>query len=231
LARDHGAEVTALTISPAQHSYASGLQPGATNPVYLLRDWQQNGLPSESFDVVISIESSEHMLDKAVFFSEVARVLKPGGRFVVCAWLSKASPHAWEVNHLLEPICREGRLPGMGTAEEYQQFARDAGLEPTRFEDVSRQVKRTWPLCAWRTIKGLVRKPSYRRFLFKEKSPDRIFALTLFRIWLAYETGSMRYGVLSALKPVTSVLHGHESRSVALGSNASSTTQPGAERR
>ena len=33
------------------------------------------------------------------------------------------------------------------------------------------------------------------------KSPDRIFALTVLRIWLAYETGNMRYGLLCAVKP------------------------------
>ncbi|MDB5348877.1 MAG: methyltransferase type 11 [Planctomycetota bacterium] len=201
LAHEYGAEVTALTISPAQHKYASEKEPDQSNPVYLLRDWCENQLPPASFDVVISIESSEHMPDKAAFFAEVSRVLRPGGRFVVCAWLARSGARAWEIDHLLEPICREGRLPGMGTAEEYHQFARDAGLNPTGFDDLSRQVKRTWPLCAWRMIKGLIREPAYRRFLFVEKSPDRIFALTVFRIWMAYRTGSMQYGILTALKP------------------------------
>jgi tocopherol O-methyltransferase len=89
----------------------------------------------------------------------------------------------------------------MGTADEYTKLARAAGLAPVHFEDLSRQVKRTWPICAWRTLKGLIRNPGYRHFLFREKSPDRVFALTLVRIMLAYQTGSMRYGVLTAIKP------------------------------
>jgi tocopherol O-methyltransferase len=201
LAREYGAAVTALTISPTQHAYARDLDPAETNPVYLLGDWCQNTLPADSFDVVIAIESSEHMADKRVFFAEAHRVLKPGGRFVVAAWLARPSPGRWEVRHLLEPICREGRLPGMGTADEYTALAAGAGLEPAHFEDLSRQVKRTWPICTLRTIKGLIRNPDYRHFLFKEKSPDRVFVLTLFRILLAYETGSMRYGILKAVKP------------------------------
>jgi tocopherol O-methyltransferase len=200
-ARDYGAEVTALTVSLAQRDYARSLQPEATNPTYLLRDWLQNDLASDSFDAVIAIESSEHMADKAAFFAEVKRVLKPGGRFVVCAWLAKDRARNWETRWLLEPICREGRLEGMGSAEEYARLAEDAGLDVSSSEDISRQVKKTWPICASRAVKGLIRKPEYRRFLFRGTSPDRIFALTVFRIWLAYETGSMRYGVLSGRKP------------------------------
>ena len=201
LVREHGSEVTALTVSEAQYRYASSLEPGSTNPVYLLRDWLNNGLEAASFDSVIAIESSEHMTDLEAFFAEVARVLKPGGRFVVCAWLSREAPCFWERRFLLEPICREGRLRGMGSAAEYQQLARDAGLVPVGFQDVSGRVKRTWSICARRVVQGLVQNQSYRQFLFHGPSSNRIFALTLLRIWLAYQIGCMRYGILTALKP------------------------------
>jgi tocopherol O-methyltransferase len=201
LARAYGAVVTGVTISPAQWAYARGRDPAAVNPTYLLGDWCENDLPAGAFDAVIAIESSEHMADKHAFFGEVQRVLRPGGRFVVAAWLARPGARRWEVRHLLEPICREGRLPGMGTADEYLAMARAAGLEPVHYEDLSRQVKPTWPICAWRTVKGLIRNPEYRHFLFRGKSPDRIFALTLVRILLAYQMGSMRYGILKAVKP------------------------------
>lgn len=206
LAYELGAEVTALTISHAQYDYAWQVDPAATNPLYLLRDWTENQLPSGSFDVVIAIESSEHMPDKAAFFKEVHRVLRPGGRFAVCAWLAKPSPWRWEVRHLLEPICREGRLPGMGTADEYMKLAIGAGLEFAGFEDLSQQVRRTWPICAWRALKGVVRSPDYRRFLWGGRSAERVFAGTLLRIWAAYYTGSMRYGLLTARRPMESTV-------------------------
>ncbi len=33
------------------------------------------------------------------------------------------------------------------------------------------------------------------------RSKNRVFALSLLRIWTAYVTGSMRYGLLTASKP------------------------------
>jgi tocopherol O-methyltransferase len=201
LVREYAARVTALTISQAQHVYARAVEPGADNPNYLLRDWLSSGLDPESFDAVIAIESSEHMPDLAAFFREAARVLRPGGRIVVCAWLTRDRPRAWERRWLLDPICREGRLRGMESMAEYQRLASEAGLASTHSADLTRQVKHTWAICARRIASGLVRRRDYRRFLFHGKTPHRIFALTLARIWLAYELGTMRYGILTAVKP------------------------------
>jgi len=206
LAREYDAQVTALTISAAQHAYAVAVEPGVQNPVYLLRDWLRNDLDPEAFDAVIAIESSEHMPSLGAFFAESARVLKPGGRLVVCAWLTHEHPRGWEKRWLIGPICREGRMRGMETVAEYHRLGGAAGLEPLAVHDVSHQVKKTWPICAGRVARGFVRDPAHRRFLLREGGPNRVFALTLLRIWLAYELGSMRYGILAFQKPGRSAL-------------------------
>ena len=112
-----GVAVTGLTLSRAQHAIASA-RPGPL--AFHLRDWLDNGLPDAAFDHGYAIESSEHMTDKPRFFAEAHRVLKPGGRLVVCAWLAAPAPTRWQVKHLLEPICREGRLPSIGSRDDYE---------------------------------------------------------------------------------------------------------------
>jgi tocopherol O-methyltransferase len=200
IAREQQVKVTGITVSPAQHRYAVEVTTPDVPAEFFVEDWLHNERPSAFFDAVIAIESTEHMADKAKVFSEVARVLKPGGRLVVCAWLAKEELKPWEQKHLIEPICREGRMPGMGTESEYMSWMKQVGLELTEAEDVSQQVARTWPICAWRFMLGVLRKPSYLRFLMDPKNDNRIFALTMLRLWLTYQTGAMRYVIFSAVK-------------------------------
>jgi tocopherol O-methyltransferase len=161
-----------------------------------VRDWLANGLPDGSFDRAYAIESSEHMPDKQRFFDEAFRVLRPGGVFGIYAWLSKTAPKAWEVRHLLEPICREGRLPSMGDEADYRAMAEAAGFRVELVSDISDQVRRTWWICLRRVVGKLATDARYRRFLMERSAENRVFALTLGRLLLAYRTRSMRYCLL-----------------------------------
>jgi len=198
LAAQHGVGVTGFTLSGAQWRIAAA-RAGALD--FQLRDWLDNGLPDRRFDGAYAIESSEHMVDKARFFAEAWRVLKPGSRFVVCAWLSRTGPNRMEVRHLLEPICREGRLPSMGTREDYEALAAGAGFVPLRYDDISRQVRRTWSICAGRAARRLATDRAFRRFAFARTTKNRSFMLSVPRLMLALRTGAMRYGIFVWEKP------------------------------
>ncbi len=207
LARERGVQVTGFTVSAAQFWYAegqAGAADGAENvprPRFILGDWLDNDLPAASQDALIAIESTEHMADKAAVFREVSRVLKPGGRLVVCAWTAAANPRPWHLRRLLEPICREGRLAGLNREEEYVNWMTSAGLSVTARDDVSQRVARTWSVCAGRLLWGLIRHPHYFRFLFDRRNENRRFALSLPRLWLAYRTGALRYVIYCACRP------------------------------
>jgi tocopherol O-methyltransferase len=200
LAAKFGARVTGLTITPAQYKHAVAATPG-DNPRYLLRDWLDNGLPAAAFDAAYAIESTEHMADKARVFAEAYRVLRPGGGLAVCAWTAADPVKAWETRHLLEPICREGRLPGMGTEADYHRLLTAAGFRVDGVADVSRQVRRTWGICLRRAAAKIVTDRAARSYLFNAASRNREFLLSVARIWVAYRTGSMRYLVWRARKP------------------------------
>lgn len=188
--------VTGFTLSAEQAHYA------AAHPVpdvdIHVRDWLDNGLADGSAHAAWAIESSEHMVDKPKFFAEAHRVLVPGGRFVICAWLAETVASGWKVRHLLEPICREGRLPSMGTREEYEAMAVAAGFVITGYEDVSRRVARTWPICARRLVKSLFLDRETRSLA--RAGRNRIFALSIPRLILAYRTGAMHYGIFMLTK-------------------------------
>lgn len=207
---ERGAEVIGYTLSREQARQA----PATSGVEIRVGDWLLNDLPDALFDGAYAIESTEHMADKTGFFAQAFRVLRPGGRLVVCAWLATDDVGSLAVRHLLEPICREGRLASMGSRADYEAMALDTGFVATDFEDISRQVRRTWTICGRRFTGRLFTDPAYVRFLLS-RARNRIFAFSLPRLILAYRTGAMRYGVFVFDKPV----HG----TMALGSGRGPT--------
>jgi len=200
LANDPGARVTAITLSAIQHEFARRATPDP-RVRHVLADWFDYDPGSGSFDAVIAIESTAHMPDKAAFFRKAAAVLRPGGRVVVCAWLAAGNARRWHRKRLLEPICREGRLPSLGTAAEYEAWIEQAGLQLMSYTDLSSQVSRTWKICTKRVIGRLLTKSSSWSYLLNPTNRDRVFALTVPRILAAYATGSMQYGLFVASRP------------------------------
>ena len=200
LLAQRGAEVTGMTISPAQYAIAAQRQSSSASLTFICGDWLRNDLAAESFDAAIAIESSEHMPDKAAFFAQAARILRQNGRLVICAWLSAEHPTEIARRWLLEPICREGRMPHLGSQSDYEVLAEAAGFRCEAFEDVTRFVERTWPMIVRRLLVKFASAPRYLRFLFTPHAQNRIFGLTILRIWLAYRTDAMRYGIFTFVK-------------------------------
>lgn len=196
LASTRGVRVTGFTLSAEQAHFAAAHS--VPDVDIRVRDWLDNDVPDASVDAAWAIESSEHMVDKPGFFAEAHRVLLPGGSFVICAWLAEGGAGGWKVRHLLEPICREGRLPSMGTREEYEAMATAAGFVVTGYEDVSRRVARTWMICAGRLVKALFTDREMRRLALRAR--NRVFVFSIPRLILAYRTGAMHYGIFTLTK-------------------------------
>jgi tocopherol O-methyltransferase len=200
LAGRHKLHVTGVTVSGSQAKQAQTRIAAAGSMSIHHMDWLANDLAANRFDRAYAIESSEHMPDKQRFFDEAFRTLKPGGLFAICVWLACDNPRPWEVRHLLEPICREGRLPSMGKEADYCSLAQKSGFDLVSVEDLSDRVSRTWRICATRLIKQLFTQPRYMKFLLDHTEPNRIFAVTLFRLLIAYRTRSMRYCLVTFSK-------------------------------
>jgi tocopherol O-methyltransferase len=201
LAEHFAVDVTGFTLSAAQARIGVARAPSAGSVDIRHRDWLDNCLADAVMDRAYAIESSEHMVDKARFFAEAFRALKPGGRLAVCAWLAGPDAGAFAVRHLLEPICREGRLPSMGSRDDYAALAAEAGFRPRGYDDISRAVRRTWSICARRVVRRLATDRAFRRFAIDRGTKNRSFLLSVPRLMLALRTGAMRYGIFAWEKP------------------------------
>lgn len=86
MAREFGVEVLGITTSAVgvEAATARAAEAGLDHVSFEQRDGMDNGLPDESFDVVWALESSHLMRDRDAVLAECTRVLRPGGRLVLC---------------------------------------------------------------------------------------------------------------------------------------------------
>ncbi len=199
LAQHRRCRVLGVTLSRVQRMWAaaSARLRGLGHRAQFRRiDAEEMDYPPQSWDVLWSIECTEHLFDKATFFRRAARWLRPGGRVAICAWLAGPEPLDAEQTELVQQVCRAFLCPSLATAEEYLGWFRQAGLEQGRFEDWTPQVMRTWELCQSRTRRLPLRQVA--------GTIDRRMGLFLDHfetIHRAYATGAMQYGCLVAEKP------------------------------
>jgi tocopherol O-methyltransferase len=201
LAGKFNAQATGITLSPVQAARAkeraqdAGLS-GRTQ--FQVADAQAMPFPDDSFDLVWSLESGEHMPDKTKFLQECYRVLKPGGRLILVTWCHRPTQNAPltadEQKHL-QDIYRVYCLPYVISLPEYEAIARQLPLNHLRTADWSTAVAPFWNIVidsaftpqaifglltsGWTTIQG---------------------ALSLGLMRDGYQRGLIRFGLLSGNK-------------------------------
>ncbi len=194
-----GCQATGITLSPVQRVWAAceswrrGLS-GSTR--WLCADADQAEFPEASFDLVWSIECTEHLFDKPKFFERAARWLKPGGRMAICAWLAGDRQDAPALDRVMQ-VCEGFFCPSLGTFDDYRGWMTEAGLQVTQSLDWTDRVVRTWDICEARVARSGVRRLAWL--------VDRDTTLFLDRFHVlgdAYRDGSMRYGCFVAKKPL-----------------------------
>lgn len=153
LAHDLGARVLGITTSAEGVAAATALaaERGLGGARFEQRDGTDNRLPDASFDVVWALESSHLMRDRAALLRESARVLRPGGRLVLCDIVRRREIPFLEVRErradlaVLRAAFGEARMDPL---EEYAATLRDLGLRVVDRTDISDQTYPT--LAAWR---------------------------------------------------------------------------------
>ncbi|MEU5690881.1 class I SAM-dependent methyltransferase [Actinosynnema sp. NPDC020468] len=134
IARRTGARVTGITVSNDQVGRANEAArvAGVEDRVgFGLGNVLDLDFADESFDAALAIEVFVHLPDRPRAFREVARVLRPGGHFVLSEFTARGAPAADE-----EAAFRQTWACGPPTTlADTLERAAAAGLDPVRVED------------------------------------------------------------------------------------------------
>jgi tocopherol O-methyltransferase len=199
LAKTLGCDVTGVTLSPVQRGWAAmaaRLNGVGRKTRFLATDAETVQLEPESFDVVWSVECTEHLFDKPAFFRRVAEWLRPGGQVAICAWQAGDGRLSADAERQVYDVCEGFFCPSLGSSEDYRGWFTDAGLQVERYLDWTSRVAQTWEICARRA--RFTRVHWLARWIDK----DQLMFLDRFQTILrAYQSGAMTYGCWVAEKP------------------------------
>ncbi|MGE3243993.1 MAG: class I SAM-dependent methyltransferase, partial [Pirellulales bacterium] len=198
LARSRGCHAVGITISPLQRLWAAAAARWhrvAARTEFCCADAEQIAFEPASFDLVWSVECTEHLFDKPRFFQRAAEWLRPGGTMAICAWLSGEKLDDAQARQVYD-VCEGFFCPSLGASGDYVEWMTAAGLQMNHTLDWTDRVTRTWEICRDRVARTRVR--SLARWIDR----DSVMFLDRFEtILAAYRSGAMRYGCFVARKP------------------------------
>lgn len=201
LAEKFAAAATGITLSPVQANRASQRAAAAglsDRTHFQVADALQMPFADESFDLVWTLESGEHMPDKQQFLAECFRVLKPGGTLLMATWCHRPTPPALtadEQQHL-EKIYRVYCLPFVVSLPDYAAIAQSLGLQNLRTADWSDAVA---PF--WNVVIDSALTPTAIVGLLRSGWTTIQAALSLGLMSRGYQRGLVKFGLLCGTKP------------------------------
>jgi cyclopropane fatty-acyl-phospholipid synthase-like methyltransferase len=143
IAKQYGNTVTGITISSKQAMYAQqhARRHGVADRVsFQVADFCATPYADASFDVVWALESSCHALNKADFLREAYRVLRPGGRLVVCDGFLLQRQFS-EVQWQAVVTCLNGwAVPNLCSRQEFTELLTNQHFQGIQCQDITAQT-------------------------------------------------------------------------------------------
>lgn len=143
MAKHHNNQVTAITISEQQVNYANkhAKRHGVADKVnFMVSDFCDTPFDDESFDIIWGLESTCHALNKADFLKEAYRILRPGGRLIVCdGYLIRNEFNDDEWQDIV--TCLNGwAVPNLCSRKEFTAYLEDNHFQNIAYKDITAET-------------------------------------------------------------------------------------------
>jgi tocopherol O-methyltransferase len=201
LADKFHARATGITLSPVQAARATERAQElnlSNRSQFLVANALEMPFEDNTFDLVWSLESGEHMPDKTKFLQECYRVLKPGGKLIMVTWCHRPidnSPLTDDEQKHLQEIYQVYCLPYVISLPEYTAIAHQLPLQNIRTADWSTAVAPFWDF-----VIDSAFTPKAIWGLLTAGWTTIVGALSLGLMSRGYQRGLIRFGLLCGNK-------------------------------
>ena len=163
-----------------------------------------------TFDLVWSLESGEHMPDKSKFVNELLRVAAPNGKLIIVTWchrnleLDETSLTKKELK-LLAKINRAYYLPQWCSINDYVSLLEDNGATDIKYDDWSYVIAPFW--------KAVIRSSLNFKGVFglvKSGLRTQRGAVAMLYMLRGYNKGLIKFGLITATKKPVDVVSASE---------------------
>lgn len=195
IARRYGCHVTALNLSPVQNARAREMNQaqGLADRIDVIDgSFEDLPLADNSYDVVWCQDSILHSARRRRVFSEVDRVLRPGGSFIFTDPMQQDDVDP----ELLAPVLARIHLPSMGSVSKFAAYAAELGWDTVGIERMPDAIVKHYG-------RVLAELTARRDALAELVSADYIDRMTTgLTHWVAAgEQGALDWGILHFRKP------------------------------
>jgi ubiquinone/menaquinone biosynthesis C-methylase UbiE len=128
---------------------------------FLQADYTQTGFESATYDFAYALESSCYAqgTGKADLIAEMARILRPGGRFVIAdGFLKRPKPLPFWLNGIYKKVCDAWALEDFGEINEFKQNLENQGFTNIKVEEISWNIAPSVAYIPKTTLKFLLQE-------------------------------------------------------------------------
>lgn len=199
-----GSKVTGITLSPYQANRATELaviQNVSDVCQFQIADALNMPFINESYDLIWSLESGEHMPNKTQFINELFRVCKPDGTIIIVTWCHRnleqdeISLNKKELK-LLKAINRAYYLPKWCSVNDYIDLLKSNNAMNIQYDDWSYIIAPFW-------IAVIKSSLNYKSIigLLKSGFTTQRGAYAMFLMLRGFNKGLIKFGLISCTKP------------------------------
>lgn len=206
IAQKYGCTANGITLSPYQANRGNELakeQQLDHQCNFQVADALDQPFDDDSFDLIWSLESGEHMPDKQQFVNELFRVATPGGRIIIVTWCHRDLEEGEtgltkKEEKLLAKINRSYYLPRWCSVGDYVKLLEEKGAVDVKREDWSYIIAPFWKA----VIKSSLNVRSLLGLLRSGFTTQR-GAYAMLLMLRGFDKGLIKFGLITCTKPTS----------------------------